>query len=102
MDEPSKKAIMALEALAASQRALTDFARELRQRPEVKAVTTHFQCIRYPMNPRPFIEHYVDAELHNGTAIAWLLDITWGEDEWNIDYGVAKNTGQQDTLIDFP
>jgi len=48
------------------------------------------------------LEAYVDAELQNGEALAWTLDVTWGAGSWVIQYGVSSNdaTGYH-RILDF-
>ena len=49
------------------------------------------------------LELYVDAELRNGKAICWWLEINWTEERWVIETCVLVNHNQcQDKLKEFP
>jgi hypothetical protein len=40
------------------------------------------------------IAGHVDAELRDGTAISWLLDVTWTDQLWTVEAGLARSTGK--------
>jgi len=51
------------------------------------------------------LEAYVDANLVSGRTVAWLLDVIWRDEEWEIQYSVAVNKLDrrgQVPLVEFP
>lgn len=103
LDDPSQHATRLLQALGVSNGMLHELARQLRQRGEVVGVQVGYECKKYPLNPNPIVEAYVDVDLGNGRGATWVLDATWDEEIWRIDYSVlaAEPEGQR-SVLDFP
>lgn len=90
MDAQSKAAVTVLEALATASERLIGIASALRSRPEVTQSLQGF-TLRNLRQPGPIVEAYVDVELQNGKAAAWVLDITWNDTEWTVQAQVVAN-----------
>jgi hypothetical protein len=54
----------------------------------------------YPKNEAPFIEMSVDAELDDGTAIAWILDIEAGREGWEVNASLRRNERSGQTVLE--
>jgi len=49
------------------------------------------------------IEAYLDAELLEGAAISWILEVEWTPELWTIDASVQRSSiGGQKTIRQFP
>jgi hypothetical protein len=40
----------------------------------------------------PMLTGYLDAELKDGTALSWLLDVVWSDESWTICARLARTT----------
>jgi hypothetical protein len=83
VDNQSKPAKRALEAIALSHETLIDLSVKLRFRPEVTDVLQDVYLRLYRSGPT--VEGYVDAKLRNGKGICWWLEITWDENTWRVE-----------------
>ena len=51
----------------------------------------------------PMLTGYLDAELKDGTAVSWLLDVTWTNHAWTIEARLARSTIKgQETIQELP
>jgi hypothetical protein len=51
----------------------------------------------------PLLTGYLDAELKDGTALSWLLDVAWTDESWSIQAKLARSTRDgQDTIQELP
>ncbi len=101
MDNNSDSAIKLLEMLATCNTKFINHASFLRKQNEVKEVTTRFECRRY--GTETLIEGYIDAELKNGKAVCWYLEVKWDTSHnWIIDTRILINGAVgQDTAHKF-
>lgn len=101
MDNTSDSAIKLLEMLATCNTKFINHASFLEKQHEVKVVTTRFECRKF--GTETLIEGYVDAELINGKAVCWYLEVKWDASQnWFIDTRILINgTGGQDTAHKF-
>ena len=101
MDSESKKVSNLLEAIAASNEELIEFAIKLRALSEVNEVYHRLDCRNYQTGP--VLEMYVDAFHKREVGICWWLEVRWNEAEWMIDYAVQLNHDEgRDAIREFP
>jgi len=101
MDTQSQYATKLLKVMATNHRRFDDFARQLRSRSEVSSVVSSLHPQQYSVES--MLECYVDAELVNGKAICWWLEVTWDNTTWHIETRVLVNDEQgQYTIKEFP
>ena len=51
----------------------------------------------------PMLTGYLDAELKDGSAISWLLDLRWTDNAWTIEARLARSTVKgQETIQELP
>jgi len=86
-----------LAVVAAANEQLIDLAVKLRLRPEVKGVVCDMDCRRYGTTPR--IEYYVDAELRNGRAISWGMEVGFDGETWSVEADVRVQHEQGQDLL---
>jgi len=91
LDAPSQSAATLIESFAACHRRLMDLAAYLRQQPGVVSTATTVDCIKFERSPSPILAVYVEAELKDGTAMCWTLELSWEERTWVIDGGVSRS-----------
>lgn len=105
MDAESKSAAALFRAIAAVGEELVGMARDVRTRPEV-ARAVHGLTFRDYRVSGPTLEGYVDAELRDGAAVAWLFDATQDGDRWVIGSSVVvggeRDDGGQVTVKHYP
>jgi hypothetical protein len=90
-----------LNALAKVTRLLRDHGVSVRLKPGVKSVATSLEVVEYDNGP--MIEGYVDAELEDGTALSWRLDVRWTEVSFEIDATLERISGAgSETLRQLP
>jgi hypothetical protein len=89
MDSDSLVARKVLGALAEAQSALQNLWNEVRERPEVTAAVYAIEFRNYSYGQG--LEAYVDAELRNGKAICWFLEVVWPDDSWDVQAEVLVN-----------
>ena len=90
-----------LAALAASHEALNSFAERLRQRDGVREVVSQVDLRRFEATTT--WEAFVDAELHNSSAICWWLEVREAEGARTVDTRVLSQADErQETMIAFP
>jgi hypothetical protein len=101
MDNESKYAVKILEALATCNSIFTELAAKVRNQANVTRVIHNLECRQY--QSEFCIEGYVDAELHDGNAVAWYLEVRWNDEVWVIESRILVNDPQgQYTLKQFP
>lgn len=101
MDAESKQAANLLEIIADSNEKLITLSQGLRSKTEVIRVLHSLECRRYSTGT--VLQGYVDAEIQNGKAICWWLEVHWGEGKWVIESRVLVNSDQgQETAKEFP
>src|SRR6266496_232077 len=94
MDNQSKHAKRALEAIALTHKRLIDLSIKLRFRSDVIEVLQDVYVRGYESGST--VEGYVDAKLHNGKGICWWLEINWDEDNWLIESRVTVSNLRMD------
>ncbi len=106
MDIQSRQAARLLDGLAVAgrRRRLVELSHELGLTPGVVRSRGDLSLRNYKLSGS-VIEGYIDLELADGNAIAWLLDIGWDEAMWTIETSIAvnPNTGEsQEVIEEFP
>lgn len=92
---------MILQILAEATFVLREQSVVIRRLRLVKETQTALEFQRSDGSPVLF--GYVDAELHDGTAISWLVDVTWTESSWTIECELTKSAGgEQRSLQKMP
>jgi len=72
-----------------------------RRRRRVTKVISRVEIPKYETGA--MIEGYVDAELDNGAAVSWLLDVSWNDEAWNVEARLARSTKEgQEVLQELP
>ena len=100
MDMQSKQAIDLLEVIADSNEKFIALSQSLRLNPVVTHVLHSLECRKYATGT--VLQGYVDAEIQNGKAICWWLEVHWGEGKWIIESRVSVTDDQgQDTIKEF-
>jgi hypothetical protein len=100
-DRDSKRAAALLSALAESNERLIAFKEQVRAHPEVVGAQHALELRGYDSGP--VLEGYVDAELRSGHALAWWLDVHWGEEGWRVEASVRVDREEgEDILHVFP
>ena len=90
-----------LGALGQVNRILRNHAVRLEQRPDVKSTETRLEVVNYQNGP--MVEGFVEAEMDNGTALCWCLDLTWSEDTFRIEGSLDRNSVEgSETLKQLP
>ena len=92
MDTDIRTAIELLEALASSNEKLTKLAQLVRGQHEVIRVVNSLECRKYLTGS--MLEGYVDAELRNGKALCWYLEVRWSDASWIIDTQILINDSE--------
>ena len=101
MDIESIQVAQLLMVIAETNEKFIAFSQDLRSRPEVIRVLHSFECRKYGEGVG--FEGYVDAELHNGRAVCWWLEVHWSEERWLIESRILVNSDQgQDPIKEFP
>jgi hypothetical protein len=101
IDVDSKQAIGLLEAVATSNEKLISLSETLQSHPAVVRALRGFDCRYYQTGV--MVELYVDAELQNGYAMSWWVDLSWTETNWIIESKILINRDQgQEVLKEFP
>jgi hypothetical protein len=101
MDVKSKQAIDLLEMIADSNEKFIALSQYLRSKSTVIRVLHSFECRKYATGA--MLQGYVDAEVQNGKAICWWLEVHWGKGKWVIEFRVLVNGDQgQETIKEFP
>ena len=100
MDAESERAIRVLECIAACNEELMALSRWLESVPGIKGVTRALEFRAYKSGT--MLEAYVEAELAEGKALCWWLDVSWNDQHWRIEPSVLVNDTQgQRVLRDF-
>jgi hypothetical protein len=100
IDVNSKQAIGLLEAIATGNEKLISLSETLRSHPAVVRALRGFDCRYYQTGV--MVEWYVDAELQNGYAMSWWVDLSWTETNWVIEAKILINRDQgQEVLKEF-
>lgn len=101
MDVESMQVAKLLMAIAETNEKFIALSQDLRSRPEIIRVLHSLECRKYGTGVG--LEGYVDAELKNGKAICWWLEVHWNEEKWLIESRILVNSDQgQDTIKEFP
>jgi hypothetical protein len=101
MDIDSKNAIRVLNSIAASYTRIMKFTHQIRSQPMVKQATDRFEIRNFQTGN--LLVEYIDAELANGNAINWWLEINWDGQQWGIEshVGINRNGGQGQEIIRY-
>ena len=98
---PDTVAKQLLEALAEIDRLLRDHAVRLRRSPVVVKAQACFEVVSYANGP--VLQGSVDAELTNGDAVCWCLDVRWTQESWNLEATLDRKIGdRQETVKELP
>lgn len=101
MNTENKQALELLGGIARSNEMLITLSQDLRTMPEVVRVLHSLEARNHPSGAA--LEGYVDAELHNGKAICWWMDVYWKEEQWIIDCSILVQTDEgQQVVKEFP
>ena len=101
MDDKSKHVGKFLETVAINNKKFIKLAEHLRSQFNVLSVSQNINCQQFESSV--VLELSVDAELRNGKAVCWWLELNWTNKQWVIDTCVLVNHNQgQDKLKDFP
>jgi len=79
-----------LKALGEVNRRLRDHAVTIRRKPGVQSTDTRLEVIDYQNGP--MIEAYVGAEMKDGTALCWSLDVNWTDDAFHMEATLERNS----------
>jgi len=63
---------------------------EISRMKRVEKALNAVEVIKYESGT--LIEECVDAELNDGTAISWLLDVSWTSDSWTIEASLEMSS----------
>jgi hypothetical protein len=103
MDSESVIVWSFLDHLALINTRFIDGAIELRSRAGILDVTHLLECRKYEYNDYPIIEGLIEVLLPKDRAIAWILEVTRGEEHWQIGSSIVENgTEGQQVLKKFP
>ncbi len=81
--------------------AMIEVADSLRAKPSVREVLRNYDIRKY--EGIPTLEAYADAELANGTALSWGIELRYEENYWIVEAALRKNHRDgQDVLQEFP
>jgi len=101
MNTENKQALELLRGIALSNEVLITLSQDLRTRPEVVRVLHSLEARKHPSGAA--LEGYVDAELNNGKAICWWMDVYWKEEQWIIECSILLQTDEgQQVIKEFP
>jgi hypothetical protein len=102
MTESMAGASLLLSALAEHREAMISLAVDLRRRRQVAEVTTGIDIRKYESGEIR-VESYVDAELRDGRALCWWLEMSSADPaRWTIGASLRENNASgQDVLRDF-
>ena len=90
----------ALILLAAFNERLVEHASALRARPEVAGVTRGMDARTYETGA--VLEMYVDAELRNGRALSWWVDVYPEDEGWSVSARVLRiRDSDQEVVLSF-
>lgn len=96
-ESPETTARRLLEVLARIKDLLRNHGIVIRRQKNVSRTQDALEVI--PYNSGPVIEGYVEAELQDGSAISWLLDVTWNNEQWKIAARLTRSARDtQETL----
>lgn len=94
-------ALALLRAIGRLRRRLIDFSRVVRSELEPATVTMDVVIPNYertfPESPEYLLEAYVEAELVNGNAVDWGLDVTHDGQVWHFEPSVTWS-GQDEVV----
>lgn len=100
-DGEYNRAAVILNEVAKSNERLITLAQSLRADPEVVEVKRGLDCRNYESGLT--LEEYVEAELKDGMAVCWWLDVHQEERRWLISGSISVNGDAGHLLIkDFP
>lgn len=99
MPTDSDQAVLdVLEAIAETERVLGDLARRLRERADVSEVVRGLN-----FGKGPSVDLSTTAELINGEAVSWGIELGFKDGEWVIESSVRRNHGRgQDAIRNLP
>jgi hypothetical protein len=101
MDSESRQAVILLDTIADSNEKFIALSQYLRSKPTVIRVLHNLECRKYTTGT--MLQGCVDAEVQNGKAICWWLEVHWGTGKWVIEFRVLVNSNQgQETIKEFP
>jgi hypothetical protein len=90
-----------LEAIAETNCVFREKAVEIGRRRGVTKAITSCEIRKYRTGSA--LEAHLDAELEDGNAVSWLLEVSWTNAEWTIERKLVKSTNSgQDTIADLP
>ncbi len=91
-----------METMARVTFLLRDHAVIIGRLPSVNKTLTALEFYD-SVNGPPILSGYSEAQLKNGGAISWLLDVTWTDDNWTIESEVVRSVGgEQETIQKLP
>jgi len=101
MDSASKNAISILEALAQINQQFIQFFLAQRVMSYVVASKHEFECREYITKYE--VQIYIDLELSNGSAISWILQLSWVDENWILEASIKLNSdATQETIVYIP
>lgn len=90
-----------LDAIAEINQIFIDHAIEMRRLKMVSEAINSCTVFRYETGSQ--MEAHLDAELKDGNAISWLLEVSWTDVEWTIRRKLVKQTNSgQDAIKELP
>lgn len=95
--------VAGMRAIAQARQAMIGLATRLRREPAVREATSGIDVREYTdaiSNVEPlYVELWTEAELRDGDAKAWLLDLRWDGSVWEIEADLVLQThAGQDVL----
>ena len=101
MDAMLSAASTVFTVMARYNERLIQLAGKISKLPEVGKLTDEFEFRDYRTGPR--LEAYIDAELTDGVALTWWLDLDWSSEAWIINASIILTTDQgRDPLMEYP
>lgn len=99
-DSPEAAAKSMLDLQGEVKELLRNHAIAVRKLQDVIRTLDALEVIGYSSGP--VLEGYVEAELRDGSALSWLLEVSWDNEGWAIDARLARSSrDRQDTLKEF-
>ena len=91
-----------LESIAQATSLFRERAVSIERLPSVKRTITALEFYK-SVNGPPVLSGYLDAQLQDGTAVSWLLDVTWTDETWIMNLKLARSSGgEQEVLQELP
>ena len=87
-----------LGALGDVNRLFRDHAVRLERRSDVRSAKTKVEVVNYQHGA--MVEGFVEAEMNDGTALCWCLEITWTDDAFRIEATLDRNSNDRAETLD--